>query len=107
VVLAERFSPRLAEWMTEKVGFVGQESDEKQDGEYAGSLFERVEGFDTVEGRFSDEQLKSDPITWLSTHPKEKNALLAAGGVLGGLLAWRLLSKTRENDDARTGKNRR
>jgi NAD(P)-dependent dehydrogenase (short-subunit alcohol dehydrogenase family) len=105
VVLAERFSPRLAEWMTEKVGFVGQKSDEKQDGEYAGSLFQTVEGFDTVEGRFSDEQLKSDPITWLSTHPKEKNALLAAGGVLGGLLAWRLLSKSRENDDEGTGKN--
>jgi hypothetical protein len=107
VVFAERFSPRVTDWVTEKIGFVGQKSDEKQDGEYAGSLFETVEGFDTVEGRFSDEQLKSDPITWLSTHPKEKNVLLAAGGVLSGLLAWRLLSKTRENNDEGTGKNSR
>lgn len=92
VVFAERFSPRVADWVTEKIGFVGQKSDEPEDGEHAGSLFEPVGGeFDTIEGRFSDEQLKSDPITWLSTHPAEKNILLAAGGVLGGLLAWRLL----------------
>ena len=93
VVLAERFSPRLAEWMTGLIGFVGQKSDEKIDGEYAGSLFETVAGFDTVEGRFNDEQLKSDPIMWLSTHPAAKNALLTVGGIVGGLIAWRLLNK--------------
>jgi NAD(P)-dependent dehydrogenase (short-subunit alcohol dehydrogenase family) len=107
VVFAERFSPRVTDWVTEKIGFVGQKSDEKQEGEYAGSLFEIVEGFDTVEGRFSDEQLKSDPITWLSTHPKEKNVLLAVSGIIGGLLAWRLLYKTRENKDEGTEKNQR
>ena len=93
VVLAERFSPGLAEWVTEKIGFAGQKSDESSDGGYAGSLFETVEGFDTIEGRFSGEQLKSDPITWLSTHPTTKNALLTAGGLVGGFLAWRLLYK--------------
>ncbi len=93
VVFAERFSPRVTDWVTEKIGFVGQKSDEAQDGEYAGSLFEPLGNFDTVEGRFSDEQLKSDPITWLSTHPTEKNILLTAGGLVGGFLAWRLLYK--------------
>jgi hypothetical protein len=44
-----------------------------------------------VEGSFSDEQYKSDPYTYLKTHPSLKNALLAAGGVLGGILAWRVL----------------
>lgn len=92
VVLAERISPRFAEWMSEKVGFVGQKSDEIED-DFAGSLFEPVEGFDTVEGRFNDEQLKSDPITWLSTHPTEKNVLLAASGIVGGLLAWRFFRR--------------
>jgi hypothetical protein len=62
-------------------------------------LFETVAGFDTVEGRFNNEQLKSDPITWLSTHPAAKNTLLTAGGIIGGLLAWRLLYKSRENED--------
>ncbi len=106
VLLAERISPRFAEWMTEKIGFVGQKSDEKIDGEYAGSLFETVAGFDTVEGRFNDEQLKSDPITWLSTHPTEKNILLTVGGIVGGFLAWRLL-KSKENSNEAITKNQR
>ena len=104
VVLAERFSPRLAEWMTGLIGFLGQKSDEKIDGEYAGSLFETVDGFDTVEGRFNDEQLKSDPITWLSTHPAAKNALQTVGGIVGGFIVWRLL-KSRENNDEGITKN--
>lgn len=97
VVLAERFSPTVAEWMSEKIGFVGQTSSEPQEGEYAGSLFEPVNEFDTVEGRFSGEQLKSDPLTWLSTHPAEKNILLAAGaGIVGGILAWRAFGRKSE-----------
>ncbi len=106
VVLAERLSPNLAEWITEKIGFAGQKTDEKIDGEYAGSLFEPIGEFDTVEGRFSDEQLKNDPITWLSTHPKEKNLLLTAGGILGGLLAWRLV-KSRAGNVKEITKNQR
>ena len=99
VVLAERLSPNAAEWVAEKIGFAGQKSDENQQGEYAGSLFETVEGLDTIEGRFSGEQLNSDPITWLSTHPTTKNALLTAGGLVGGFLAWRLLYKKSEKKD--------
>ena len=98
VVVAERLSPRFAEWVTEKVGFAGQKTNEETDGDYAGSLFEPVEGFDTVEGRFNNEQLKTDPITWLSTHPAAKNTLLTAGGIVGGLLAWRLLYKKRDGE---------
>ncbi len=94
VVLAERFSPWLAEWMSGLIGFAGQRTDEKINGNYDGNLFETVGGFDTVEGRFSDEQLKSDPITWLATHPAQKNILLSVGGLVGGLLAWRFLRGT-------------
>lgn len=100
VVLAERFSPRFAEWITGLIGFAGQKTDEKVDGEYDGGLFEPMGKFDTVEGRFSDEQLKSDPVTWLSTHPAAKNVLLTAGGIVGGLIAWRLLNKNQgENNE--------
>jgi NAD(P)-dependent dehydrogenase (short-subunit alcohol dehydrogenase family) len=101
VVLAERFSPGVAQWVTEKIGFTGQKTDEQIDGEYAGSLFETVGGFDTVEGRFSGEQLKSDPITWLATHPAAKNTLLTASGIVGGFLAWWLLykEKTEKTND--------
>jgi hypothetical protein len=93
VVLAERFSPRFAEWMANKVGFVGQTTDEKAPEDSFGNLFEPVGNFDTVEGRFSGEQLMSDPVTWLATHPAEKTVLLTIGGIVGGLLAWRILRK--------------
>jgi NAD(P)-dependent dehydrogenase (short-subunit alcohol dehydrogenase family) len=90
VVLAERFSPALAEWVTGKIGFIGQTTDDKNPGEYPGNLFEPVAGFDTVEGHFSGEQFDSDPYTYLQTHPKVKNGLLAAaGGILGGFLIWK------------------
>jgi len=93
VVLAERFSPKFAEWMAKKVAFTGQTTNEKAPEDSFGNLFESIGNFDTVEGRFSDEQLKSDPLTWLATHPAEKNILLAAGGIVGGFLAWKLLRK--------------
>jgi hypothetical protein len=96
VEFAERFSPRLADFFSGTIGFLGQTSDEKSDGEFAGSLFEPISGFDTVEGSFSDEQFKSDPYTWLKTHPKSKNNLLLAGGIIGGFLAWRALNKKGE-----------
>ena len=101
VVWAERLSPRLAELVTGLIGFVGQKTDEPVEGEYAGGLFEPMGKFDTVEGRFNDEQLKSDPITWLSIHPAAKNTLLTVGGIAGGLLVWRLLNKNRggNNDE--------
>jgi NAD(P)-dependent dehydrogenase (short-subunit alcohol dehydrogenase family) len=90
VVLAERFSPAVAGWFSEKIGFTAQKTDEASDGDYEGSLFEPVSGFDTIEGRFSDEQFSSDPYTYLKTNPKVTNTLLAAAGaVLGGVLLWR------------------
>ncbi len=99
VVLSERFSPRFAEFVTGLIGFVGQKTDEKIEGEFAGSLFEPLGEFDTVEGRFSGEQLESDPITWLSTHPAAKNVLLTTGGIVGGLLAWKFLKNRNQQEN--------
>lgn len=93
VVYAERFSPLLADWAAGTVGYIGQNSGEASDGNFAGNLFEPITGKDKVEGEFSGEQLNSDPYTWLKTNPKAKNGfLLAAGGILGGILAWRMLN---------------
>jgi NAD(P)-dependent dehydrogenase (short-subunit alcohol dehydrogenase family) len=90
VVLAERFSPALAEWFSWKIGFVGQTTNESAPEDSFGNLFEPVSGFDTVEGRFSGEQLNRDPYTYLKTNPKVKNSILAiAGGIVGGILLWR------------------
>ncbi|MBA2735800.1 MAG: SDR family oxidoreductase [Pyrinomonadaceae bacterium] len=95
VVGAERLSPRLTDWITEKVGFIGQKTDIPSSGDYKGNLFEPLGEFDTVEGRFSDEQFESDPYTYLATRPKKRNALLAAGAIIGGFALWRAIREKR------------
>ncbi len=96
VVGAERLSPALTDWITEKVAFAGQKTDIPNPGKYDGNLFEPMNGeFDTVEGRFSGEQIVNDPHSWIATRPKVKNGLLTAGAILGGFALWRLLNKKR------------
>lgn len=94
VVMGERFSPALAEWLAGAIGYPGQTTDEPAPEDSFGNLFEPVAGFDTIEGRFSDEQLNSDPYTYLKTNPKVANTLLvAAGAIVGGALLWRAKRK--------------
>ncbi len=93
VILAERVSPTLADWASGAFGFVGQKVDAPNLTEEQNSLFEPISGFNTVEGRFSDEQIKSDPYTWMTTHKKTKNLFFLIGGLIGGFLAWKTLKK--------------
>jgi NAD(P)-dependent dehydrogenase (short-subunit alcohol dehydrogenase family) len=93
VVGAERLSPSLTDWITEKVGFVGQKTDIPNPGDYDGNLFEPMEGFDTVEGRFSEEQFESDPYRFYSTRPNVRNGLLATGAIIGAAFIWNALRK--------------
>lgn len=91
VVGFEKLSPRLTDWITGKIGFVGQTTDEPNPGaNFAGNLFEPLNKFDTVEGHFTDETFNSDPYTWLATKPAARGAIFAAvGAALGGFLALR------------------
>jgi NAD(P)-dependent dehydrogenase (short-subunit alcohol dehydrogenase family) len=94
VVYAERISPTMADFAAETIGFAGQNAGEKDSPEqYRDNLFEPISGYDTVEGNFSGEQLKSDPYTALQTSPAAKNGLLLGAGLLGGFLLWRALKK--------------
>lgn len=91
VEIAERFSPRLTDLITRTIGF-NQFEDERQPSNAPDGLFDVMPDHDVVEGRFSDEQFKSDPYTWARTNPRKVNAgLLTAGGLLGGLLLVRKL----------------
>jgi NAD(P)-dependent dehydrogenase (short-subunit alcohol dehydrogenase family) len=98
VVYTERISPAAADFFTAAAGFPGQDGGAKNSPEqFRDNLFEPISGYDTVEGNFSDEQIESDPYTWLKTNPKAKNGiLLAAGGIVGGILAWRMLKKNQK-----------
>ena len=95
VVIAERISPKAADFFSETIGFPGQKGGEKNiSGPAEDNLFDPVSGYDTVEGNFSDEQFMSDPYTTLVTSPRLKNSLLiGAVGIVGGFLAWKFLSK--------------
>jgi NAD(P)-dependent dehydrogenase (short-subunit alcohol dehydrogenase family) len=102
VVYAERISPRVADFFSETIGFIGQDGGEKDSPEqFTDNLFAPVSGYDTVEGNFSAEQVKSDPYTYVKTSPKVKNSLLLGGAALGAFLAWRAL---RKKEDAGNGK---
>ena len=92
---AERISPKLADFAAETIGYAGQDGGAKDSPEqFTDNLFEPIEGCDTVEGNFSDEQVMTDPYTYLKTNPAVKNSLvLAAFGVFGGFAAWKILSK--------------
>lgn len=93
VVYAERFSPSVADFFSEAVGFVGQDGGEKNTPEqFRDNLFQPISGYDTVEGNFSGEQLMSDPYTYLKTSPRLKDSLLlGAVGIVGGIFAWKYL----------------
>lgn len=96
VIWTERLSTTAADFFTAAAGFPGQDGGAKDTPEqFRDNLFQPISGYDTVEGNFSDEQIKSDPYTWLKTNPKVKNGILiaAAGGILGGILAWKYLKK--------------
>ncbi|MDQ3635052.1 MAG: SDR family oxidoreductase [Acidobacteriota bacterium] len=93
VPLAERFSPKLTDKITHLIGF-NQFSDEKQSANPPDGLFEPSDQMQQIEGRFSDQQLMSDPYTWAKTHPTKTNlALGAVAGVVGGFLAYKYLNK--------------
>lgn len=95
VVYAERFSPRVADFFSETIGFIGQNGGEKDSPEqFRDNLFEPISGYDTVEGNFSGEQFSSDPYTYLKTSPRAKDSiLLGAIGIIGGILAWKYFRK--------------
>lgn len=93
VPLAERFSPRLADIITSLIGF-NQFSEERLPPNAPDGLFGTVPELDTIEGRFSDEQLNSDPYTWMKTNPRQTKTILAAvGSVFGGLLLYKFLNR--------------
>ncbi|MEP6923290.1 MAG: SDR family oxidoreductase [Pyrinomonadaceae bacterium] len=94
VMFFERLSPPLTDKITRLLGYAGQKSNEPADPNKGDGLFEPIDGYDTVEGRFNNESFSFDPYTSLAINKRAQNALLLAiGGILGGVLAYKNLSK--------------
>jgi len=89
VVYAEAISPTVADFAASTIGYSGQKTDEPNQ-QTEDNLFEPINGYDSVEGRFSDEQLNFDPYTSLKTSPALKNSLLLATGIVGGFLVYKI-----------------
>lgn len=93
----ERLAPALTDKVTGLVGF-NQFDDERLPPDAPDGLFDTVPEYDTIEGRFSDEQLMSDPYTWAKTHPQKTSAILTAtGAIFGGLLAYGLMKREKSS----------
>ncbi len=99
VEYAERISPRLADFFSGTIGFIGQNAGQKDPAEqFQDNLFEPISGFDTVEGNFSSEQFSIDPYTMFKTSPIAKKSLFFGSiSVIGGLLAWKVFTNKKEN----------
>ena len=63
-------------------GIQAQKTGEPKSPDAPDNLFQPVQGYDTIEGDFSDRAHPRSYYTWLETHPNVKRAALA-GAVLG------------------------
>lgn len=92
------FMSRLAPGLTNKL--VGarsmrtQQTNRVKSAQSPDNLYEHVPGHDQAEGNLMESVMYFSPLTWLSTHPKARMAIL--GGLIGGtglLIGWRVVSE--------------
>jgi NAD(P)-dependent dehydrogenase (short-subunit alcohol dehydrogenase family) len=85
--LAERLSPSLADSAMMKLGFQGQRSHMPKSEQAPNNLFQHIEGYDQVEGSYSDLAKGTSVYTWTQTKPALKIGLglaaLAGSLVIG------------------------
>jgi NAD(P)-dependent dehydrogenase (short-subunit alcohol dehydrogenase family) len=79
---AEKLSPALADTYLSHFGVESQKTKEPKREGAPNSLFEPVEGFDYVEGAFTDEARGRSYSDWLARHPWAGTALAAVAGAL-------------------------
>ncbi len=93
VSISERISPRLNDLIVGSIGF-SQFEDELHPPDSPDALFDTMPELSRIEGRFSDEQLKSDTVTWIQTRPpKVKKIMTALTGLIGGYLLYKFAQR--------------
>ncbi len=83
-LLNQRLSPRLMDAIVTRFGFRVQETDEPKSVDAPTNLFAPIQGYDRVEGDFSDQALRRSLYNWLEMRPllTRTAMLVTALGVL-------------------------
>ncbi len=85
-VMTQRLSPRLMDAYVLRFGFEAQKTNEPRSENAPNNLFEPIQGYDRVEGDFSDQSLSRSLYNWLEMRPVIRGAIT---GTTLGLMALR------------------
>ena len=85
-VMTQRLSPRLMDAFVLRFGFEAQKTNEPRSENAPNNLFEPIQGYDRVEGDFSDQSLSRSLYNWLEMRPVIRGAIT---GTMLGLMALR------------------
>ena len=89
LILSQAVSPRLVDVLLKAKGFEVHYTREPKPEDAPDSLFEPIEGHNTVEGSFRDRAHPRSLYYWLELHPTVKRVVLV-GGTLGALTVLRI-----------------
>ena len=92
-LLNQRLSPRLMDAIVERIGFRTQQTDEPKSEDAPTNLYGPIQGYDRVEGDFSDQALRRSLYNWLEMHPALTRSAVLVTAL--GLLARRAGSRRR------------
>ncbi len=84
--MTQRLSPRLMDAFVLRFGFEAQKTNEPRSENAPNNLFEPIQGYDRVEGDFSDQSLSRSLYNWLEMRPVIRGAIT---GTTLGLMALR------------------
>jgi NAD(P)-dependent dehydrogenase (short-subunit alcohol dehydrogenase family) len=102
LVATESVSPRLANAVLSLIAFKGQRTDEPKSEDAPDNLYQSLEGFDRVEGDFSDEARQTSLYTWLATHRAVGRVVTGAALGVAALLVARAFNKANHSRLERT-----
>lgn len=97
LAVSEKISPLLTDKVLSLMAFEGQHTDEPKTEDAPDNLYQTLEGFDAVEGDFSDEARGTSAYTWLQTHPAAGRIMTGAALSVAALLVVRAFNNKRKS----------
>ncbi len=97
--MGEFLAPSLLDKALSKIGFEWQRTDERKSEDAPDNLFHPLEGYDRVEGDFSNQTMPASAYTWLERHPLIRGTLTAATlGALAFVAARKFMNGSQSNE---------